>query len=428
MMATTAPTTSDTIITTTICVRCKLDQPVAAFDKNRSSPNGLQAYCRACMKIYRLHRAAINAAELLNPTPPKLTKICKLCNHDLPKLEFGKNSFRHDGLQVYCRACMRSYLDDRLTGLTAFLNQLHSMSMNRARNRTGAARQEHTLTQKSVLDMWLRQQGCCYYSGLPMTHTPSTEFMASLERLDPALGYTTSNTVLCILELNSMKQWTVEKIERLITEVDLVHAETDIDADLSSLTATRNPSAPHLYQIANINGVEYHECKTCHEHKPLEAFGSGPQSACRTCVRERKRQFRQTALGRVRGAVVAAKHHSISMAAAVATGKRVGDIGFTLTVDEAVALLQRQRGRCAYSGVRMRYAPNSEWLASLERIDSERDYQIDNVLFVCVEFNVTERSAGRRSETNTGSQDGWDKPKVDKLLAAVRAKYNKPIP
>jgi hypothetical protein len=109
-------------------------------------------------------------------------------------------------------------------------------------------------------------------------------------------------------------------------------------------------------------------------------------------------------------------------------GQRVGVSNFTLTFEEAATQLRKQRGRCAYSGVRLRYARFTDWTASLERIDSQGDYQAHNVVFVCKEFNVSERSAGRRTATNTGSQDGWDKPKVDQLIAALRIKHKRPTP
>jgi len=37
------------------------------------------------------------------------TKKCPKCGRELPLTEFHKNGRNSDGLQTYCRSCMRSY-------------------------------------------------------------------------------------------------------------------------------------------------------------------------------------------------------------------------------------------------------------------------------------------------------------------------------
>ena len=57
------------------------------------------------------------------------------------------------------------------------------------------------LTEQDLVDMYLKQDGKCYWSGLPLNvefnkikHHP---FAISPERLDNSLPYDTSNVVLC---------------------------------------------------------------------------------------------------------------------------------------------------------------------------------------------------------------------------------------
>ena len=58
-----------------------------------------------------------------------------------------------------------------------------------------------------IREQFDRQKGKCFYTGLPMV--PSAETRApnrpSLDRKNPALGYTKENTVLCHMAINFMK-------------------------------------------------------------------------------------------------------------------------------------------------------------------------------------------------------------------------------
>lgn len=53
-----------------------------------------------------------------------------------------------------------------------------------------------------VVDLYERQQGLCYYSGIPMQFGDGVAWKCSLERLDPCIDYTRDNTRLVGLEFN----------------------------------------------------------------------------------------------------------------------------------------------------------------------------------------------------------------------------------
>lgn len=58
-----------------------------------------------------------------------------------------------------------------------------------------------------------------------------------------------------------------------------------------------------------------------------------------------------------------------------------------ITVDQAIALFQRQEGKCALSGVQMTWAPGAgrpvATSVSMDRINQSAGYTVDNVRFVC---------------------------------------------
>ena len=60
---------------------------------------------------------------------------------------------------------------------------------------------------------------------------------------------------------------------------------------------------------------------------------------------------------------------------------------FNITKQELINLYHKQNGLCYYSNIMMNTKPATEWKCSLERLDPNKGYIIDNVVFVCLEFN-----------------------------------------
>jgi hypothetical protein len=99
---------------------------------------------------------------------------------------------------------------------------LHLAGARIARKRTGQCAE---LKLQDLVDMYIQQRGLCAYSGIPMKSTG--EFTVSLERIDPTLGYTVSNTCLICTEFQSIDRraqhgdltkgsgyWSKEKVDQ----------------------------------------------------------------------------------------------------------------------------------------------------------------------------------------------------------------------
>ena len=71
---------------------------------------------------------------------------------------------------------------------------------------------EHTLTFQQMVDIWHAQKGLCYYLKIPMVLLTAADWKCSLERKNPAQGYTKENCVLCCHEMNGACQWSPEKV------------------------------------------------------------------------------------------------------------------------------------------------------------------------------------------------------------------------
>lgn len=70
------------------------------------------------------------------------------------------------------------------------------------------------------------------------------------------------------------------------------------------------------------------------------------------------------------------------------------NIEFDLDVNDIIGLIERSRGRCEVSGVRLRLDEVTQkhvrrpWAPSLDRVDSFRGYSIENCRIVCVAANI----------------------------------------
>lgn len=71
-------------------------------------------------------------------------------------------------------------------------------------------------------------------------------------------------------------------------------------------------------------------------------------------------------------------------------GKRKA-IPLTLTIEEAWELFKKQDGKCSLSGLPLKFPSKSKdpnWSASLDRIDSSKGYELNNVQWVHKDINI----------------------------------------
>lgn len=92
------------------CYRCKEWKEISAFNKNRSSSDGLNGECKTCAKDMRLARATrnvmLNATRdpYANPDP----KRCHRCKMSKPRTEFYPLKSSGDGLLGMCQTCAKA--------------------------------------------------------------------------------------------------------------------------------------------------------------------------------------------------------------------------------------------------------------------------------------------------------------------------------
>lgn len=291
------------------------------------------------------------------------------------------------------------------------LRQTAQNLIKSALQRSRAKGKSFDLDVDFILDLILKQQGLCAYSGVDLElATPNSHWRISLERLDNKQGYVRENVALIAMEFNSTvhmssralvngsAQWSKQKFERLPVErgfnVDLNNLEKDIQtaaknsyARTSTTSRTANQTAIPLYMVETTlyGDQESLRCSRCKcwkhsEHFSVEAKSkTGFYHYCRQCASEASLARRQTLRGFVMKLVQSARRRH-------RFGKWQGE--FELDLNVVLDMLWHQGGRCFYSDVPLRSQCNADWMMSLERLDNAKTYTKDNTRLVALEFNT----------------------------------------
>lgn len=83
---------------------------------------------------------------------------------------------------------------------------------------------------------------------------------------------------------------------------------------------------------------------------------------------------------------------------------KIRGITFTITLTDLINQWDKQQGRCSYSNYQLQFPSNSTvykkresnpYFASLDRIDSSKGYEPDNIEFVCVVVNFAKNRFSR---------------------------------
>ncbi len=120
-------------------------------------------------------------------------------------------------LSSYCIDCQKIHREEYNGSLRGFiLRKLGNAKLagRRKSDKRNNTCKEFNLTFDDICNMIIKQNGRCYYSGIPLIYKPNSDWMCSIERIDNKLGYTNENCVLVCVEFNSSDhtQLTTNKI------------------------------------------------------------------------------------------------------------------------------------------------------------------------------------------------------------------------
>lgn len=142
---------------------------------------------------------------------------CKRCAEYKEPEMFGIYTNSSDGRKRVCRKCVckqsKSIYENpnkykqRLAFMIIGARQ-RALGIGSVRNSKRKRKLEFTLENGWAAEQYERQNGLCYYTGLPMTNIHGKGRIwsnTSLDRVDPTKGYTPENCVLCCCAVNELK-------------------------------------------------------------------------------------------------------------------------------------------------------------------------------------------------------------------------------
>jgi hypothetical protein len=92
------------------CRDCQHIKPLSEFHLNATRPDGRGLYCKSCTSIRQRQFRERKAQREGRPLRPRVAvddgmKRCPRCELVLPRDRFGRNRSSSDGLTAYCRDC-----------------------------------------------------------------------------------------------------------------------------------------------------------------------------------------------------------------------------------------------------------------------------------------------------------------------------------
>lgn len=124
---------------------------------------------------------------------------CNKCDKFKPRCDFGDHPAGSLGKQASCRECCAA-------NKKAWHATLHGNVTKLMQSVNGTVKQypekKGNITVEHIRDLYRKQEGRCFYTGVPLSLQKHSNWRMSLERVDPLRGYDRDNTVLCVAECN----------------------------------------------------------------------------------------------------------------------------------------------------------------------------------------------------------------------------------
>lgn len=127
-------------------------------------------------------------------------------------------------LQVYFSSSLQPFYEDLPLSAKRFIKKSWRSAKTRSKNRASIQSRndrsgEFDILIEDIISLAHKQGFRCALSGIPLAFTPKHPWSASLDRIDPTLGYTKENIRWVVQRFNSPKTWRTEYMEYFVGEL-----------------------------------------------------------------------------------------------------------------------------------------------------------------------------------------------------------------
>lgn len=219
--------------------------------------------CTRCDEIFLRERRQIGrqhfcaTTKTINSIPHKW---CNVCKQFKPFDLFGVLKTHKSGVTPNCTECRNKY---RVALNRSTFKRYMGGVVKAKKSQCVRRKLKFDLTVDFLLDVWERQNGSCYYSGVPLKwHAKHKLDSCSLERISSHGGYIKDNVVWCSKALNVMKSdATLEEFYQFLSKWNFIRGTAQIRVEHKLLhplaktpTKSKETDAGHdLYSIQDVS-------------------------------------------------------------------------------------------------------------------------------------------------------------------------------
>jgi hypothetical protein len=278
-------------------------------------------------------------------------------------------------------------------------------------------RKKGDLTFEYLEQLYEKQEGKCYISGIKMNAGTHQNWKMSIERVDENLGYMNTNCVLICAEFQSgCRQHTKENWDTLCSLVqgNLTDIPDEMEYLIEYVKESKIPKTK-IRQKRQINNNGQTRCNVCHMWLDNNCFTKGNKTNCRKCLAKMDK-IRNGTMKRRFSLLIRCSKHSAK--------KRKGDAKeHTITIDYIYSLYFKQKGRCYYTNIPL--TMGGHFQISIERINVKKGYIETNVVLIILGLNVGDHSGMKKKDDDRDGFSGWNR---EKILWAVEQNPRNIIP
>jgi len=188
-------------IKTKSCKVCNEVKDITNFHKNGTT---YHPSCKPCRSIER--------KKIRFERPVEGIRKCTCCEIEKDISEYHSDKSSPTGLQTYCKDCQTQKTKKCTSTLNGFIKKIYKDMYHNAERRAKELNIE--LTIEDIHELYNKQKGLCAISGLKMTHETYAfkdkehiinRLNISIDRINSSLGYTKDNVQLLAAIVNRMK-------------------------------------------------------------------------------------------------------------------------------------------------------------------------------------------------------------------------------
>ena len=160
-----------------------------------------------------------------NKKKPDNNAKCDYCGKEIHVIPYRMKTSKHHFCKRTCQGAYYRAHPNETAGYKERSDVERFFAIKIVRLRVSARKRgipfSDELKFEHLVDLWNKQKGLCYYTGIPMSFNPEDKmYLVSVDRVDNKVGYEPGNIVLCCCAFNALKfSYSHEEVIRFVHKI-----------------------------------------------------------------------------------------------------------------------------------------------------------------------------------------------------------------